>query len=224
MVKTFSRRTTIAVLVVINFVVYLCVAVMVVRDLASKAEVTPTAVAEARATATPIATAISPTATPIPPTATPIPTLTPTETPTTTPTATPTPTDTPVVIVIPTSTDTPTVVATATPVGLSFAVEYLGCQPHDLFWGSVKGQIFDRQGGVIPGAKVKIWIDGHYWDDAANPAPANQDGWYEWVLALDQVIRLAALYIDNQEVAIYPDNLEVPSVSWCFHHVNFRQQ
>jgi len=165
---------------------------------------------------------VGPTATAVAKSATSTPTSGPTATKA--PTTTPTPTDTPVVIVIPTSTDTPTVVATATPVGLSFAVEYLGCQPHDLFWGSVKGQIFDRQGGVIPGAKVKIWIDGHYWDDAANPAPANQDGWYEWVLALDQVIRLATLYIDNQEVAIYPDNLEVPSVSWCFHHVNFRHQ
>ena len=59
----------------------------------------------------------------------------------------------------------------------------------------------------MPVAQVEIWIDGHRWDDPANPATANRDGWYEWVLALDQVIRIVALYIDGQEAAIQPDNL-----------------
>jgi hypothetical protein len=177
--------------------------------------------------ATPIATVAISTATPIPtdtpttaPTATPTPTVT--HTPTTV--APPTPTHTPAAVVPSPLTDTPSATATAAPSELSFVVEYLGCKSHAIKHGSVKGQVFDRQGSVIPGAQVEIWIDGQRWDDPANPATANQDGWYEWVLALDQVIRIVALYIDGQEVAIYPDNLEVPSVSRCFQHVNFRQQ
>ena len=181
----------------------------------------PSAVAEAIPTNT---------NTPIPPTATHAPTPVPIDTPTATPVPadTPTPTDapthTPVAVVTPTSTDTPTVTATATPTELSFAVEYLGCKPHDFKLGSVKGQVFYRQGSVIPGAQVGIWIDGHYWDNPANPATANQDGWYEWVLARHQVVRFVALYIDGQEVAIYPQDLEVRAISWCFQHVNFGQQ
>jgi hypothetical protein len=180
-----------------------------------------------QATATPVATVAISTATPVPTdTPTAAPTATPTHTPTHTPTATapPTPTHTPAAVVPSPPTDTPSATATAAPSELSFAVEYLGCKSHAIKHGSVKGQVFDRQGSVIPGAQVEIWIDGQRWDDPANPATANQDGWYEWVLALDQVIRIVALYIDGQEVAIYPDNLEVPSVSRCFQHVNFRQQ
>jgi len=184
-----------------------------------------------QATATPVATVAVSTATPVPtdtstvaPTATPTPT--PTHTPTHTPTtvAPPTPTHTPATVVPPAPTDTPSATATAAPSELSFSVEYLGCKSHAITHGSVKGQVFDRQGNVIPGAQVEIWIDGHRWDNPANPATTNQDGWYEWILALDQVVRIVALYIDGQEVAIYPDNLEVPSVSRCFQHVNFRQQ
>jgi len=222
---THMQKIIIAVLVAMTLCVFGTLAVVVLAPSLTSREAAPqvaTAPMATVAAATPV-----PTDTPVPvPTATAIPT--PTDVPTDTPTAvippTPTdaPTDTPMAIVSPTSTAAP--IATATPIGLSFAVEYLGCKSHALKLGSVKGQVFDRQGRIMPGAQVEIWIDGNYWDDPANPATANRDGWYEWVLALDQVIRITALYVDGQEVAIYPDNLEVRSVSECFQHVNFRQQ
>jgi hypothetical protein len=222
---TRAQKTIIAVLAATALCVCGALAVVVLAP-------SPTSRQEApEVTATPIATVAISTATPVPtdtpttaPTATATPTLTHTPTHTPTAIAPPTPTHTPAAIVPSAPTGTPTATATATPSELSFVVEYLGCKSHAIKLGSVKGQVFDRQGRVIPGAQVEIWIDGNRWDDPANPATANQDGWYEWVLALDQVIRIVALYIDDQEVAIYPDNLEVPSVSRCFQHVNFRQQ
>ena len=47
---------------------------------------------------------------------------------------------------------------------------------------------------------------------------------YEWFLALDQTVRFVALYVNDREVTISPRDLEVPAVSGCFQHVNFRQQ
>jgi len=90
--------------------------------------------------------------------------------------------------------------------------------------GSVKGQIFDRQGNIMPGAQVEIWIDGARWNNAANPATANQDGWYEWILGLNQTVRFVALYVDGRQVTLSPQFLDVPTRSGCFQHVNFRQQ
>jgi len=105
-----------------------------------------------------------------------------------------------------------------------FAIEYLGCKSHAMTLGSVKGQIFDRQGNIMPGAQVEIWIDGARWNNAANPATANQDGWYEWILGLNQTVRFVALYVDGRQVTLSPQFLDVPTRSGCFQHVNFRQQ
>lgn len=106
----------------------------------------------------------------------------------------------------------------------AFILEYLGCQPHDFTLGSVKGQVFDQAGQVIVGARVEIWINGSRWDDPANPATTNEDGWYEWIISLDQNIQLAALYIDGRRVSFSPRDLVMTTRPACFQHVNFRQR
>lgn len=114
--------------------------------------------------------------------------------------------------------------SSTSPVDRGFRVEYLGCQPHAMKLGSVKGQVFDRRGNVISGAQVEIWIDGSRWNNPANPARTNQDGWYEWILGLHQTVRFVALYVDGGQVTIYPQDLEVSTMPGCFQHVNFRQR
>jgi hypothetical protein len=105
-----------------------------------------------------------------------------------------------------------------------FILEYVGCEPHSSDLGSVKGQVFDRGGNVIAGAQVEIWINGSRWENPENPATTNEDGWYEWFLALDQSVRFSALYVDGRRVSFAPRDLEVQTKSVCFHHFNFRQQ
>jgi hypothetical protein len=171
-----------------------------------------------------------PTDTPVP-TATALPTLTPTLEPTPppadrTPVSRYTPTPSPTVTPTPTSTATPTSAPRPSNV---FSIEYLGCRPHSLALGSVKGQVFDREGKIIAGrAQVEITIDGSLWDSPGNPAPTNVDGWYEWNLTLNQRIRFAALYLDGRQAVIEPPPgpgpFEVVTTSRCFQHVNFRQQ
>jgi hypothetical protein len=164
-----------------------------------------TAVAERNAVQTRSFTLAQPTATPVPPT----------------PTRTPIPSATPV----PTATQTPVPTATSTPVPRDrFVIEYLECQTHRFGLGSVKGQVFDREGKIIQGAQVEIWLNGIPWESSANPATTNEDGWYEWVLSLDQTVEFYALYVDGRQVDIDPVGFEVPTVSGCFQYVNFRQQ
>lgn len=110
------------------------------------------------------------------------------------------------------------------PAESDFVVEYLGCEPHGLSLGSVKGQVFDRAGQVIVGARVEILLNGGRWNDPSNPATTNEDGWYEWVLALDHYVRHSALIVDGRRMSFAPRDLEVFTKSGCFHHVNFRQQ
>lgn len=157
-----------------------------------------TAVAEREAAQSVPTSTPRPTATPIPPTATATATLLPTATYTPVP---PTPTPRPV-----------------------YVIEYLECRPHNFDLGSVKGQVFDTQGAIIPGAQVEIWLNGIAWDDPANPATTNEDGWYEWNLSLGQTVRFHALYVDGAEVTIDPQDFEVQTISRCFQHVNFRQE
>lgn len=118
---------------------------------------------------------------------------------------------------------TPALTPSPTPDSI-FAVEYLGCKPHDLTSGSVKGQVFDARGNIIQGAQVEISINGVRWDSPANPATTNEEGWYEWVLGLDQTIRFVALYVDGRQVTIDPADYEVVTKSKCFQQVNFRQR
>ncbi len=158
-----------------------------------------TAVAERDAVeARPTSTA-PPTSTPAPPTRT----------------STPTP--------VPTPMATATTAPSPTPRDL-YVIEYLECQPHNIALGSVKGQVFDAQGNIIVGAQVEIWLNGAPWDSSSNPATTNEDGWYEWILGLDQTVRFNALYVGGQQATIDPPDFEVVTVSGCFQHVNIRRR
>jgi hypothetical protein len=110
-----------------------------------------------------------------------------------------------------------------------FSLEYLGCKPHSFKLGSVKGQVFDREGNAIAGrAQVEITINGNPWESPGNPAPTNVDGWFEWNLSLNQWVQFAALYVDGRQAVIgSPPNADafgVLTTSYCFQNINFRQQ
>jgi hypothetical protein len=149
--------------------------------------------------------------------------VTPEPTPTSTPTSTstPPPTPTPTWTVAPTSTPTPTDTPIPTPSN-RFAIEYLGCRPHSRVGGSVKGQVFDADERLIANDRAVVIIEVD--QRLVLSAPTNVDGWYEWNLSLNQLIRFVKLEVDGRVVPFDPKDFEVPTLSGCFQYVNFRQQ
>ncbi|MEM4725236.1 MAG: hypothetical protein QXP01_09510 [Candidatus Hadarchaeum sp.] len=139
-------------------------------------------------------------------------------------TPSPSPSLSPTATELPTPTASPTVTTTPLPLQRTFKVIYRNCIPHALALGSVKGQVFDRMGKVIPGAKVKITINGYEWQSDANPATTNADGWYEWVLEPGQKVRFVELIVNGKTVPFAPRDLEVTATSGCFQHVDFVEQ
>lgn len=105
-----------------------------------------------------------------------------------------------------------------------FKLVYRGCTPHAQELGSVKGQVFDKKGAVIAGAKVRISIDGYDWKSDANPATTNGDGWYEWILQVGQKVKFVELMVGGQPVSFSPTDLEVKTTGGCFQRVDFIQQ
>ncbi|MFQ6058102.1 MAG: SH3 domain-containing protein [Anaerolineae bacterium] len=106
-----------------------------------------------------------------------------------------------------------------------FEIEYRGCiggTPKNI--GVVKGQVFDRRGRIIVGARVGIWIDGYWWDSPANPARTNEAGWYEWNLTVGQRVRFVSLTVGGRPVSFTPSGFEVRATGGCFQHVNFRER
>lgn len=156
----------------------------------------------------------SPTGTPVPPTPTliPSPSASPSPPPTTLPSPTPAPAQS--------ATPTPT----PTSASRVFKLVYRDCIPHALSLGSVKGQIFDKSGRVIAGAKVRITINDYEWQSDANPATTNPDGWYEWILEVGQRVRFVELVVDGKAAVFSPKDLEVVATSGCFQRVDFVEQ
>lgn len=106
-----------------------------------------------------------------------------------------------------------------------FEIEYRGCiGGTSKNIGVVKGQVFDRQGRVIVGARVGIWLDGRWWDSPANPARTNEAGWYEWNLTVGQRVEFVSLNVGGQEVSFTPEGFEVEATGGCYQHVNFRER
>ena len=174
-----------------------------------------------RPAATPTHTIGSPTplATSVPawPTATPLPSPSPGEAEqSATPAATAT--------LPPTPAQSPTALPTPTPRQRVFRLVYRGCTPHAQSLGSVKGQVLDKKGAVIAGAKVRITIDGYDWKSDANPATTNADGWYEWILQVGQKVKFVELIVDGHPVSFSPPDLEVQATGGCFEKVDFIEQ
>lgn len=124
----------------------------------------------------------------------------------------------------PTPARSPTPTPTSTPPGRTFKLVYRDCMPHAQSLGSVKGQVLDKKGAAIPGAKVRITIDGYDWKSDANPATTNADGWYEWILQVGQKVKFVELTIDGQSVSFSPKDLEVKAIGGCFQRVDFIEQ
>jgi len=143
---------------------------------------------------------------------------------TATPTTQPTHTATPTVLATPSPIPTATAEASPTLKGRTFKLVYLDCIPHGLSLGSVKGQVFDRSGNVIPGAKVRITINGYEWKSEANPATTNSAGWYEWILEAGQQVQFVELIVDGRTVPFAPDDFEVKARASCFQRVDFVEQ
>jgi hypothetical protein len=175
-----------------------------------------------RSAATPTAVVASPTlsitSASVGPTATLLPSPSPTEAEESA--SPPTETATPV----PMPAQSPTPLPTATPEQRIFRLEYRGCTPHAQSLGSVKGQVFDKKGAVIAGAKVRITIDGYDWKSDANPATTNGDGWYEWILQVGQKVEFVELIVDGQAVSFSPTDMEVKATGGCFQRVDFIEQ
>jgi len=144
--------------------------------------------------------------------------------PTATNTSEPTATSTPTVATTPSPSPTATAAATSTPTGRRFKLVYLDCVPHGLSLGSVKGQVFDKAGNVIPGAKVRITINGYEWESDANPATTNGAGWYEWILEVGQDVQFVELVVDGRSVAFTPEAFEVEARASCFQRIDFVEQ
>ena len=101
---------------------------------------------------------------------------------------------------------------------------YKQCIPHGFGLGSVKGQVFDKGGKIIPGAKVRITINGYEWRSEANPATTNQDGWYEWTLEVGQKVQFVELFVGGKSVPFSPKGFEVEARGGCFQRVDFVEE
>lgn len=163
----------------------------------------------------------SPTATLVIPTAAPSPTEMPVPA---TATPSPSPSPSPIATELPTPTASPTATETPLPPQRTFKLIYRNCIPHALALGSVKGQVFDKTGRVVPGAKVRITINGYEWQSDANPATTNADGWYEWVLEPGQKVKFVELIVNGKSVPFTPRDLEVTATPGCFQRVDFVEQ
>ena len=156
-----------------------------------------------------------------------IPTITATQVPvreTATPTALPSPSPSPTEAPTITLSPTPTQEQTPTPRQRTFKLVYRECVPHGLSLGSVKGQVFDKAGNVIPGAKVRITINGYEWQSDANPATTNSAGWYEWILEVRQKVQFVELIVGGISVPFSPQGFEVEARGSCFQRVDFVEQ
>jgi predicted nucleic acid-binding Zn ribbon protein len=156
-----------------------------------------------------------------------LPTASPTQVPvqvTATPTATAMPSPSATASQVPTPTLSPAPTETPTPRPRTFRLVYGECVPHGFSLGSVKGQVFDKGGKVIPGAKVRITINGYQWDSEANPATTNGAGWYEWTLEVGQKVQFVELIVDGKSVPFAPQGFEVKATGSCFQRVDFVEQ
>ncbi len=174
----------------------------------------PAATLESVATETPLPTILAVTATPRIEAATRTPAITAAVTlaPTITPAVSPTPAET--------TTVTPT--EEPSPLAGRFAVEYLGCEPHGSDIGSVKGQVFDQDGNVLPNAYVWITLNGWPYE---TPARSNEAGWYEFFLEKGLKVKIVSMVVDGEEVELIGhEDLEFKAQGGCFEHVNLRQQ
>jgi hypothetical protein len=115
----------------------------------------------------------------------------------------------------------PSTVPSAVPDG-AYAVEYLGCIKHGSGTGTVKGQVFDRQGDIVVGAEIRVTLNDWTYD---RPGITNTDGWYEFYLDKDLKVKIVSLRIRGQEMPLVGhENLVVKSQGGCYEKINFREQ
>jgi len=141
-----------------------------------------------------------------------------------TPTEPHTPSPTPPQVVAPTVTSAPTATPRPAVVQPTFRLIYKQCVPHGSSLGSVKGQVFDKRGKVIVGAKVRIRINDFDWQSDANPATTNGDGWFEWTLEPGQKVKIVELIVAGRPVPFSPLDLEVEARGGCFQNIDFAEQ
>ena len=103
----------------------------------------------------------------------------------------------------------------------TFKVVYTDCIPPGLAGGCVKGQVFDNNGDVIPGAEVWITINGNLYNV---PGETNQQGWYEWALNVGQRVRFLELVVDGKSVPFSPLAFELVTKAQCFYRVDFFEE
>jgi len=126
------------------------------------------------------------------------------------------------------STSVPTPTASPSPVGAPdprqgpYEVEYLGCIKHGSGRGTVKGQVYDRQGNVVVRAEVRVTLNDWTYD---TPGVTNEAGWYEFYLDNGLQVKIVSLRIQGQEVPLAGhEDLIVKAQSGCYENVNLRQR
>ena len=104
----------------------------------------------------------------------------------------------------------------------AYAVEYLGCIKHGSGTGTVKGQVFDRQGDIVVGAEIRVTLNDWTYD---RPGITNTDGWYEFYLDKDLKVKIVSLRIRGQEMPLVGhEDLVARSQGGCYEKINFREQ
>ena len=132
----------------------------------------------------------------------------------------------------PTSTHTTTPSATPTVEAATWSVfyhSYKGLFHVNGTWqsiGVVKGRVLDRYGNPIPGARVRIAIEGSVWDNPANPATTNPEGWYEFFLGVGQRVSFVEITVPGRHAKISDSALRftVRTQAESYHHVDFIEQ
>lgn len=106
--------------------------------------------------------------------------------------------------------------------GAAYEVEYRGCIEHGSNTGTVKGQVFDRQGQIVVGAEVRVTLNDWVYD---RPGITNRDGWYEFYLDRGLEVKIVSLRIDGREMPLVGhEALVVESQGGCYENINFRQR
>jgi len=107
-----------------------------------------------------------------------------------------------------------------TPESRVWDVRYLGCESPGA--NAVKGRVFDREGGIVYGARVFVTLDGWPYD---LPAISNEAGWYEFYLDEGLRAQIDRVVIAGEEQPLAGDvDMEFPVRPDCFQRVDLRER
>lgn len=92
--------------------------------------------------------------------------------------------------------------------------------------GVVKGRVLDRYGNPVGGARIKITLNGFQWDNPANPAITNPEGWYEFFLGVGQRVSFVEISVPGRQAKLSDSALTftVTTQAEAYQHVDLVEQ